>query len=106
MTRRPKMFAASIAALFAAVMMLGPSTLQASEGWTFRRSYYSHADSPGFTGGDVYRPRGAYRDAYTTHGPRFVIRGGLRFNSINLSIGNNNDRTIIRENYFDIGPTY
>ena len=72
-----------------------------AEGWMFGKSYYSHANSPGFQDGEIPSPRSAYRQAFVGAHPRFAIRGGWRMNSIVISNGYSVDRTIIREDWFD-----
>lgn len=73
--------------------------LDASD-WMFRRSYFSHAAVPGQAGAQP-NSRSAYRQPFVGAHPRFAIRGGYRFNNVVIQSGNNVDRTIIRENWFD-----
>jgi len=76
------------------------SSAQAGD-WAFRRSYYSHHDSPGYTGGEVPEQRSAYRPAYLANHPRFAIRSGYRYNSMVLQNGLGTDRTTTYESWFD-----
>lgn len=83
--------------------LASPSPVAAGD-WMFQRSYYSHYDSPGFSGGPVPEPRSAYRAAFVGGNPRFAIRGGYRINSMVLWNGSSTDRVYYRENWFDVGP--
>ena len=87
-------------ALLGACLAVAVCQPAAGADWMFEPSYYSHADSPGYTG-NAPRSRSAYRPAISNYNPRLAIRGGYRFNNIGIFNGNSYDRTIIRENWFD-----
>ena len=89
-------------ALMLAIVAGATANSAQAEGWLFRRSYYSHNDSPGFNGGEVPVARSAYREAVAGGRGRFSIRGGYRYNSIVIPNGNGFDRTVIRENWVDL----
>lgn len=84
----------------ALALLAFPAVCDAGE-WMFRRSYYSHDDSPGYVCGPVPEPRSAYRPALVGAHPRFAIRGGYRINSMILWNGNSSDRVYFRENWVD-----
>jgi hypothetical protein len=88
----------TLLAVLAALM--GPAVGHAGD-WMFRRSYYSHDDSPGYAGGSIPEPRSAYRPALVGAHPRMAIRGGYRINNIVILNGNSSDRVYYRENWFD-----
>ena len=70
--------------------------------WMFGRSYYSHGDRPRPVNGEVATSRSAFRQPFVGAHPKFAIRGGWRYNNINIPNGNGSDSTTIRENWFDL----
>lgn len=69
--------------------------------WVFEHSYYSHADSPGYTIGLVPQTRSAYRQAYVNLSPHARLSGGWRWNNYQIQNGNSFDSTYMREFYID-----
>ena len=72
-----------------------------ADNWMFRRSWYTHTPEQGGTEGPV-SSRTGYREAFAGNHPRGAIRGGYRWNHIQMGSGPNVDHTVIRENFFDL----
>ena len=74
--------------------------------WMYRRSYFS--DGPQAAASRFPMPplrsRSAYRQALVGRGYGFAIRGGYRYNHIVLRSGQSTDRTVIREDWFEVRP--
>ena len=98
-TATPRAVAARVLGLLVA-MLVCPQIAQA-DNWMFRPSYYSHAPLPGQPTVPVNQ-RSAYRQPFAGNHPHAAIRGGFRYNSMVLSNSQSVDRTVIRENWFDL----
>lgn len=77
----------------------------AAEHWVFAPSYFSHALPEG-VGDDLPVPqsRSAYRRPYIGNRPGFSIRGGYRYNRVQLRAGNSFDTTVLRSDWFEVYP--
>ncbi|QDT49751.1 hypothetical protein Pan258_38060 [Symmachiella dynata] len=73
-----------------------------AEDWIFAKSYYSHADSPGYQYGIAPKAKSAYRRPYRSPGPRGHIRSGFRINNIRIWNGSNADVQYDREVWYDV----
>ena len=72
------------------------------EDWIFGRSYFSHANSPGYAYGIAPEAESAYRRPYRSPRPHGHIRGGFRINNIRIFNGSNSDIQYDREAWFDV----
>jgi hypothetical protein len=86
----------------ALALLAGTGSALKAEDWMFARSYFSHADSPGYRYGIAPQAESAYRRPYRAPGPRGHIRGGFRINNIRIWNGSNNDIQYDREAWFDV----
>jgi len=73
-----------------------------AEDWIFAKSYFSHADSPGYQYGIAPQAKSAYRRPYRSPGPRGHIRSGFRINNIRIWNGSNADVQYDREVWYDV----
>ncbi len=72
------------------------------EDWIFGRSYYSHANSPGYVYGIAPQPISAYRRPYRNPRPHFYVNGGFRINNVRIFNGSNSDIEYRREYWYDV----
>ena len=70
--------------------------------WVFQRSYYSHADSPGYTAGIAPHSRSAYRKSYWHSRQYWSIRSTYRYNPVRIFNGQSYDTTIYRQYSYDV----
>lgn len=95
---------AVMAFVIAAAGACSPSPASA-EDWMFARSYFSHALPEGVVDDlPVPQSRSAYRRPYVGNRPGFSIRGGYRFNRVQLRSGNSFDTTVLRSDWFEVYP--
>lgn len=79
-----------------------PVSVQGAD-WMFAPSYYSHADSPAYSLGLVPHQRSAYRQPFVGTHPHMAVRGGFRYNNIQMFNGTSYDSTYVREFFIDRG---
>ncbi len=89
-----------VAAALALLTVALSGTARADQ-WMFQRSHYTHAPEHGGASGPV-STRSGYREAFAGAHPRGAIRGGYRWNHIQMGSGSSVDHTVIRENFFDL----
>lgn len=93
----------AICGTWLAVMLLVCAASPAeADDWIFRRSYYSHADSPGYRLGVAPQPRSAYRRPYWPTRPHGFVRSGYRINNVRIYNGSNYDTEYRREYWYDV----
>lgn len=85
-----------------AVTLFAGSADARGEDWVFRRSYFSHDDSPGYRYGIAPQPRSAYRRSYWPSRPHGYVRSGFRINNVRIYNGSNNDIEYRREFWYDV----
>ncbi len=89
-------------ACFVALLLAGSATDSHGADSIFGRSYYSHADSPGYLYGIAPEPISAYRRPYRNPRPHFFVKGGFRINNVRIFNGSNSDTEYRREYWYDV----
>lgn len=94
-------------ATFAVLVLatLGTTASVEASTWMFQPSYFSQgvpartkAHIPSLNG------RAAYRRPFVNLAPSGSVRGGYRFNRVQIQSGNSIDTTFIRENFYQFQP--
>ena len=96
----------SRAIVIAAVLLLlsQPGSVRASD-WMFRRSYFTHAVPEDHPAAMPPPPiRYAHRPALISGRPGYHIRGGHRYNRVQINAGDGVDVTVFYDEWFRTGP--
>ena len=114
-TRR--LFFTLLAAALAGGAVLHGGAAEGGERWMAAPSYHSHQFGPAplsdpFLAGPAGLPavpvvgigsRAAYRPAVTADTPGFSVRGAVRINRVQFSVGGSSDATILHSRRFSVG---